>query len=498
MGYNYDLFVSYSASDNIPSHKYPKGWVSNLVDTLSNIFDEVFDEKIRFLPVSDKRPSFEQLSETCLFVCVLSPEYTKDSLCLEDLNSLNQVMGSQEKDSFHRRILKIVKHPVAREAQPTAVKHLVNYNLLNVEFFDAGSNTLGIDVEREFKLQLADLAYDIKELLIQKNSFTDTVESDSASANVAPVLQEAVYLAETGTDLLIQRQIIKRELEKQGYRVLPEQKLPSDFTEIEASVRRDLEASKISIHLIGQNNGEIPRGTDRTIVEIQNKFATEHSLALLGEKENTYHDPAFSQFIWVDPKMAQPNENQMSIIEGIKRSIPDPQATQLLQTPLKNLRMVIRDRFNSDPITTPGVKKVTADMLPEIYFIYDKVDSQHAKSMIDLFQSHGFTLSLPVFEGPILEIRKTHITKLITYDVALIYKKQVNEEWLRMKTLDLLKAPGYGRKKEFLDKVILTEGNDGKDYSYYISLGLIIATDPESYINNLMASISAKKNNRNV
>jgi hypothetical protein len=429
---------------------------------------------------------------------VLSPEYTKDAKCLEDINSLNQVIGYQEKDSVHRRILKIVKHPVAREAQPHAIKHLVNYNLLNVEFFDTGSNTLGINIEKEFKLQLADLAYDIKELLIQKNSSVDTVNPDSTISNVAPVLQEAVYLAETGTDLLIQRQIIKRELQKQGYRVLPEQKLPSDFTEIEASVRRDLEASKLSIHLIGQNNGEIPRGTDRTIVEIQNKFAAEHSLALLGEKEKIHHDPAFSQFIWVDPNMAQPNETQKTIIEGIKRSIPDPQATQLLQTPLKNLRMVISDRFNTDPINKSGGKKVAADLLPEIYFIYDKVDSQHAKSMIDLFQSYGFTLSLPVFEGSILEIRNTHITHLITYDVAIIYKKQVNEEWLRMKTLDLLKAPGYGRKKEFLDKVILTEGNSGKDYSYYTNLGLTLVTDPEWYINNLMASISAKKKTRNV
>src|SRR5690606_14855059 len=61
----------------------------------------------------------------------------------------------------------------------------------------------------------------------------------------------------------------------------------------------------------------------------------------------------------------------------------------------------------------------------------------------------------PEFEGDLLELRKKHVENLKNFDSAIIYQGVVNEQWVRMKVLDLLKAPGFGRKKPILGRAIL-------------------------------------------
>lgn len=49
---------------------------------------------------------------------------------------------------------------------------------------------------------------------------------------------------------------------------------------------------------------------------------------------------------------------------------------------------------------------------------------------------------MPDFEGELLSVRQKHIDNLRNFDAAIIYRGKVNEQWVRMKILDLLKAPG--------------------------------------------------------
>jgi hypothetical protein len=63
---------------------------------------------------------------------------------------------------------------------------------------------------------------------------------------------------------------------------------------------------------------------------------------------------------------------------------------------------------------------------------------------------------MPAFEGELLELRQKHIENLRNLDGAIIYKGKANDYWVRMKALDLLKAPGFGRKKPILGKAIVT------------------------------------------
>ena len=107
-----------------------------------------------------------------------------------------------------------------------------------------------------------------------------TCETKKTTKDIVPK-ERTVYLASTGVDILIQRDIIKRELLRHGYRVLPEQSLPKEAKLLEAMVKSDLEKCRLSIHLIGEDYGYKPKGADLSIVDIQNKIASEYVLKVI-------------------------------------------------------------------------------------------------------------------------------------------------------------------------------------------------------------------------
>ena len=44
-----------------------------------------------------------------------------------------------------------------------------------------------------------------------------------------------------------------------------------------------------------------------------------------------------------------------------------------------------------------------------------------------------------------MDIRQLHIQNLVDFDGVIIYSQEVNEYWVKMKLLDILKSPGFGR-----------------------------------------------------
>lgn len=58
--------------------------------------------------------------------------------------------------------------------------------------------------------------------------------------------------------------------------------------------------------------------------------------------------------------------------------------------------------------------------------------------------------------GGLMELRNHHIDCLKQMDVAFVVQDNVNEQWVHMKLLDLLKAPGFGRNKPILGKLLLS------------------------------------------
>ena len=121
-----------------------------------------------------------------------------------------------------------------------------------------------------------------------------------------------------------------------------------------------------------------------------------------------------------------------------------------------------------------------------IYMMHDKVDRAAVKPFIDVMEKSGFTVLIPDYEGELLELRQKHINNLKNLDGAIIYKGNVNEQWVRMKALDLLKAPGFGRKKPILAKAIFTTPGSNLNSETFRSQNLrVVEGDPASSLESL-------------
>jgi hypothetical protein len=115
-----------------------------------------------------------------------------------------------------------------------------------------------------------------------------------------------------------------------------------------------------------------------------------------------------------------------------------------------------------------------------IYLVHDRIDHTEVKPFQDAIEKSGFKVLTPAFEGELLDVRKKHIDNLRNFDGAIIYKGKVNDQWVRMKVLDLLKAPGFGRKKPIKAKAIMATDSSNLDGFKNQNLTLITGDSQKS------------------
>jgi hypothetical protein len=296
------------------------------------------------------------------------------------------------------------------------------------------------EAERQYWMKMVDLAYDIHETLM-------LLRQGEMKTEVKNIYKrKTIYLAETGHDLSVQRNIIKRELQRHGYIVLPNHTLPTNYAELQRSVKKDVEESALSIHLVGSAYGEIPEGADLSVVDIQNRIAAEAATSKKERKEE------FSRLIWIAPNLKNASDKQRSFIETIRRDTEAQEGAEILQNPLEDFKNIMREEL------LESEREKQEDFSGKsIYLVHDRIDHSEVKPFADAIEKSGFKVLSPEFEGDLLETRKKHIENLRSFDGAVIFKGKVNDQWVRMKVLDLLKAPGFGRKKPIKGKAIVTE-----------------------------------------
>jgi hypothetical protein len=240
-------------------------------------------------------------------------------------------------------------------------------------------------------------------------------------------------------------------------------------------VRKDVAEANLSIHLIGNAYGEIPEGADRSIVDIQNKLAAEESLAKKARKEE------FSRLIWIAPNLKNASDRQKAFIDLIRRDVEAQEGAEILQNPLEDFKNIMREELleSQDSASDDFNGK-------SIYLVHDRVDHAEVKPFKEVIEKSGFKVLMPEFEGELLDLRKKHIDNLRNFDGAIIFKGKVNDQWVRMKVLDLLKAPGFGRNKPIKGKAILTDTKPTSTLESFRNQNMtLIAGDPRNSIESL-------------
>ena len=466
MKFDIDVLIVFADSDN-QSNKNELGWVSQFRKFLGLMLNQVLGESANIMMKAEYDNMVSpDLGNVGVLVTVLSKDFIRSGKCLDHVETFYKAIESSSKN--RNRVFKVFKSPLSIQEQPPRLRELLGYDMYQLDP-DSGeireyTDYFSTEAERQYWMKMVDLAYDIYDSLV-------FLKDDAAKTEIRNIYKrKTIYLAETGHDLSVQRNIIKRELQRHGYVVLPNQTLPGSARELEQVVHKDLAESNLSIHLIGSAYGEVPAGSEQSVVDLQNKLAAEKSLKARENNEE------FTRLIWISPNLANASERQKSFIENIKRDVEAQEGAEILQTPLEDFKNIMREEL----VESEERKSAEPPAGRSVYLMHDRIDVHDVKPIKEVLEKSGFRVLVPEFEGELLELRKKHIENLKTFDAAIIYKGKVNEQWVRMKALDLLKAPGFGRKKPIIGKAILTAPGSTMNVESFRSQNLtVIESDPE-------------------
>jgi hypothetical protein len=279
-------------------------------------------------------------------------------------------------------------------------------------------------------MRLDDLAHDISALLevLQK-------ESNIAVQGLKPSNKEAVFLAETTTDLKDQREALRRDLQQHGYTVLPARGIPLVASEMETSLKEDLAQCRMSIHLVGKTYGVVPEGGNLSLLEMQNEFAIERS-----------KQGGFVRLLWIPAGLQIVDERQAKMINQLRMDPRMQAGADLLETFFEDLRTVIQDRLKESSVPQQKERvEGMSEVPPQIYLIYDPRDADLVSHYADALFDKGFEVLHPTFEGDEADIRQCHEENLRVCNGVLIFFGCTNEGWVRRKLREVQKSVGYGR-----------------------------------------------------
>ena len=471
-----DVLVAFAEKDNANIPNNPAtGWVTHFCHYLKMMLTQVMGREPVIIPKSEHQ-ALETEPKTCsTLLTVLSHDFIASEACLELVEDYQQAMGTTSAN----RIFKVLKGPLRNEEQPALVRKINGYDFYHTDPETGEKFTLSEyfgEGERDFWMKLVDLCYDLHTVLGQLEKKNTRKKKES---------KRGIYLAETGPDLTVQRNILKRELRRHGYEVHPQSPLPSNNQELEEVVENEIAKCKISIHLIGSAYGDIPEGGERSVMDIQNKIAATRSI-------QARKDPSldFSRFIWITPHLGNASDQQKNFVENLQRDLSATEGAEVMQSSLEDFKNIVReelleermDRVYKLPHLNIGEDKKI------IYLIHDKVDGKEVSKIKRLIQQKGFHVLFPAFDGNLLGMRHHHIENLKSFDAAIIYKGHVTDQWVKMKLLDVLKSPGFGRLKAIAGKAVLVDAKmkiDKQIFSRHPDITFIEGADEKQMKQNL-------------
>lgn len=462
MGFEYDVFISYTHLDNEPLSKDEEGWISRfhysfnirLAQLLGHKAEIWWDKEIRGNDEFSEK-IISKLQKTKVLLAVISPCYLNSRWCKDELNLFLQAAGKSDLGAHignKSRVFKVVKTHVSHDRHPDELRGLLGYDFCEldengrpIEF----NPDKGSDNEKKYWKRLNEVAWDISKLI---DEIDQPIESGTGTRVELP--EKTVYLAETTSDLSDVRENIRRDLEKQGYTILPDLPLlyRSEYEHFTEKALDYLKRCKLSIHLIGKEYGQVLEGEERSIIQLQEDLAA--SLCKNGQ---------LRRLTWLPPDIDEKLEDsrQKEYISILQNEAPKVPGTDLLKTSLEDLKTIIRDTLETIN-KLPEIPKVP-DATRRVYLVYDRQDRDSVKLLDDCLYDQGFEVMATLFDGSETERREMHKENLCLCDGLLIYYDNANEYWMQSMFNDWRKAPGYGRSKP-LNKCAIFVGGEKTEH----------------------------------
>ncbi len=448
MSIKFDLHLYYDLKDNSKSGEEELGWAENFKRFLRIMLRQFLGRDPVFYEWEADATDTPDLSEIKALLFIISPQSIESPELHSLITDFKEKCESRSVSdlTFASRIFKIVKLPVPLVDQPEEIRALLPFDLYDYDPVSGRAkeivNFFSQEAEMNYWMKLVDLAYDIHEVLTH---FEKNINSEISVSN-----KKSVFLAETGPELIVQRNMVKRELLRQGYLVHPDRNLPDDPDHLTKEVADILNNCNYSIHLMGDH---VVSSSGVSIAEVQNSVVSDY---LKSNKESAVE--GFSRLIWLSPNFKVKDEREQAFLETMRRDLEDVGHTEIFQTPFEDFKFVLKNSLID--VSETDLKLFSSNgnsSKKRVYVIYDKIDRENSTALVSHLKQDGFSVLEPSFEGDLMDIRQLHIQNLIDFDAVIIYAGKVNSFWVKMKLLDILKSPGFGRIKPLDHKSIYLE-----------------------------------------
>lgn len=460
MNFNDDVFISYAHIDNLQPLQGKEGWISSFHQAIEIRVAQLLGARPKFwrdpkLQGNDEFPEtlVDKLRDVALLVSVISPSYINSEWCRKELHEFVKVKIANGNLNIGRksRIFKVVKTPIPREKLPGEMQSLLGYEFYMIDPETGRTIELngifGEDAQVKFWMKVDDLAHDIVKILYLTSKSND---ADYAQTKEEGSTLPVVFLSETTADLHDARDSVKRELQRAGYIVLPDESFPLASPDFESFTERQLARCRVAIHLIGHRYGLVPEGARRSIVELQNELAADREAFGL------------ERLVWIAPGSAATDERQAQILAELRSGIGVTKNCDVFDVPLEEFKSAVQQRLSN--LETIEVQEKTTvsncSSKKHIYLICDKLDQQDVIPVVNLLFNHGYEVTLPLFEGDETEVRVDHEENLCLCDAAMIYYGAGSEPWLRRKQRDLARIVGSGRPDPIKAAAIFIAGQE--------------------------------------
>jgi hypothetical protein len=275
-----------------------------------------------------------------------------------------------------------------------------------------------------------------------------------------------IYLAQSGLDQESQRDGLYRELLRSHFEIYQLDSLDVSYEELEKQINENLSKCQLSIHLVGEDPGKLIRDRGLSILEIENQLASDHSRQINDKPGIKYYD-RFSRIIWLSENRENLTVKQKLFIDNLKKDLGNIQYAEILECPIETLKGFVVTKIREHQIKTETGFLSDSERQKSIYLICDKTERDQCTPISEFLEEKGFEVKFSNFDGELLQIRDKHIQNLKECDGTLIYYGKNNENWVKSKLFDSVKALGLGRIKDKNPTAIIVDSNKKVDLDLY-------------------------------
>jgi len=457
-----DVFISYASIDDQPVLHGRQGWVSQLHQNLEVRLEQLSGERVRVGGHSNAPGGgvdeniIKDLPSAKALVSVVSPPFVKSDGCRREVEAFWQTAsrtGTLRVEN-KSRLFKVLKTPVDERELPPHLAGMFR-QLLNHEFYEIDptsgklrefSEEFGEEARRIFLEKIYDLAYEINQVL----KSCKTVEIAQALPGGPAASPKVVYLAETTSDLRQERDRIRREMQERGYEVAPEVPLPMETEELKPAIEAYLHRADTAVHLVGNRYGLVPEGSDESLVALQVHLSAK-----------VFRNRTAGRFIWTPPGLQTEDPRQATFLRSLHEDTTGMECTELLSGSVEQLKNLVVKHLMAPPPVKQAPSPVAGEV-KRVYLLCDRQDEQETEALADYLYDQGYEVKTPIFGGDDEAFAQIHQENLKLSDGVIVYFGKASAQWVEMKLLDLLKAPGYGRSKAWLAQAVYVAPPDDR------------------------------------